>query len=353
MCRMVRWPNHEGTFAIKPGDPAASQVWKRITSDDPDEVMPPPASHKQLTAEEKATIRRWIEQGAPYQKHWAFEPPTQGHEPTVRRHDLASQCRRSLYSRAARSGRPESAARSRSGNAYPPRRPSRLPACRRRLRKSTTSWPTRRPTRMRKWSTATLRRRVTARRWPGTGSTWPVMPTRTACTWTTSGQMWAYRDWVIKAFNDNLPFDDFTVWQLAGDLLPNPTPEQLTATGFNRCNVTTSEGGAIAEEFLYRYAVERASTTIQTWMGLTGGCAVCHDHKYDPLTNNEFYSLLCLLQQRGRSRHGQEHQQYRSVLQASQAGPARSARCCGETRGPRPSTARRRGRRCRVPGAGR
>lgn len=274
--------NRDGQRApIAPGDLMSSEAWTRITSDDPDLVMPPKESNRQLTDAEKELIKRWIEQGAEYENHWSFEPIA----PKATELDIDQL----LDKEIALAGL----------TANPPADPITLA---RRAAFTLTGLPpsVEQVDRLVKNPSHDEYAKLVDEllNSPHYGEEMAKHWLDVARYGDTHGlhldnerTMWAYRDWVIQAFNRNLPYDQFTIEQLAGDLLPNPTQDQLVATGFNRCNVTTSEGGAINEEFLYRYAVDRTSTTVQAWLGLTGGCAVCHDHKYDPLTTKEFYSL--------------------------------------------------------------
>jgi hypothetical protein len=270
----------DGASAIVPGKPDESKIWQRITATDPDDVMPPAESHKKLDASQKEIVREWIEQGAVYQKHWAFEAPM---KPAAEGIDH-------FVGEALTS----------SGLEFSPE--ADRPTLIRRVSMALTGLP---PTIAEVDAFITDARSDAYERIVDGYLTSPHYGEEMARHWLdvarygdTHGmhldnerQTWAYRDWVVGAFNRNLPFDQFTIEQLAGDLLPNPTQDQLIATGFNRCNVTTGEGGSINEEFIFRYAVDRASTTAQAWLGLTAGCAVCHDHKYDPITAKDFYSL--------------------------------------------------------------
>ncbi len=276
-----------GYAAIVPGDPAKSEAWQRILSDDKDEVMPPSDFHKALTPEEKETIRRWIEQGAEYQQHWSFVVPEKPMVPSVSgvEHPIDAFLRNRLEKEGLE----------------PAGEASKETLIRRVTLDLTGLPPT--PAEVEAFLADTspdaygklvdgLLGRATygehmARHW--------LDLARYADTHglhlDNERSMWPYRDWVVRAFNANLPFDDFTRWQLAGDLLPEPTREQLIASGFNRCNVTTSEGGSINEEWVYRYAVDRTTTAVEVWMGLTAGCAVCHDHKFDPISAKDYYSM--------------------------------------------------------------
>ena len=281
-------PREEG-IAIVAGDREKSLVWSRIHSSDPEQVMPPPNAARQLTAEEKELIGAWIRDGAKYEKHWAFEP--------IRRETTSEQkeSNQVAIDRWVTKGITE---RGLQANASADSR-----TLVRRLAFTLTGLP---PTVEEVEQFASQPTEKNYERLVDHYMASPHYGEEMARHWLDVARygdthglhldndrlIWPYRDWVVDAFNQNMPFSQFTVEQLAGDLLPNPTQSNLIATGFNRCNVTTAEGGAIAEEFLFRYAVDRTSTTLQTWLGLTGGCAVCHDHKYDPLTTREFYSMF-------------------------------------------------------------
>ncbi len=275
--------NEDGAAAIVPGNPEASLIWQRIISADKDDVMPPPESHKDLKPEEKELIRKWIVQGASYQKHWAFEAPLKPAAPDGGIDGFLTaglQAHPSLQA-TAEAGRETLIRRVAFTLTGLPPSLSELDAY------INDDGPEAYATMVDRYLASPHYGEEMARHWLDVARYSDTHGMHLD----NERAMWAYRDWVVRSFNRNQPFDRFTIEQLAGDLIPDATQDQLIATGFNRCNVTTGEGGAIAEEYLFRYAVDRASTTAQTWLGLTAGCAVCHDHKYDPVTQKEFYQL--------------------------------------------------------------
>jgi hypothetical protein len=282
-----------GQQIIKPGDLAGSELWRRVNSKDPRIVMPPPDSNKRLKPQEIAVLGRWIEQGAAYQKHWALVPPVRPTIPAVKhgkwpRNDI------DRFILATLEGRKLKPAADAAKETLIRRVTLDLTGLPPNLEEVAAFVSDQAPDAYERL----VNRLLASPRYGEHMARYWLDVVRYGDTHglhlDNERSMWPYRDWVVQAFNENLPFDQFTIWQLAGDLLPNPTREQLVASGFNRCNVSTSEGGAIDEEFQVRYAVDRVETTSAAWMGLTMGCAVCHDHKLDPIRQKEFYEMFSI-----------------------------------------------------------
>lgn len=276
--------------ALAPGDTEGSELLHRIASSDPDEVMPPPRTTKKLTSVQKETLARWIKQGAKYQPHWSLIPPKRPTLPSVKDSSwVRNPIDQWILARLESIGLKPAAEADRRTLA-------------RRLSLDLTGLPPE-PALVDRFVNDTapdayelyVDQLLRSPRWGEHRARYWLDLARYADTngyhFDNYRENWAYRDWVIDAFNRNLPFDQFTLEQLAGDLLPNPTLAQKVASGFNRCNMTTNEGGVIPDEYQVLYTRDRTETTSQVWMGLTVGCAVCHDHKFDPISQKEFYAL--------------------------------------------------------------
>lgn len=276
--------------AIVPGNVEKSLVWQRINHRSPALRMPPVAAHKVLTGEQKQILKRWIEEGAKYQAHWSFSKPARPPLPAVRNEAWARNAiDRFVLARlesvglapAPEAGRRTLIRRVALDLTGLPPKPEEVeafvndpaPDAYERMVARFLDSPHYGEHRARYW--------LDAARYADTHGI-HIDNYR---------EMWPWRDWVIQAFNRNMPFDQFTVEQLAGDLLPNRTLEQQIASGFHRNAPTTNEAGAIEDEFAAIYAKDRADTTAAVWLGLTVGCATCHDHKFDPITQRDFYAL--------------------------------------------------------------
>ncbi len=283
--------DHHGMRAIVPGDPSKSQAVFRMSSADPDVQMPPKGSGiKPLSAAEIATIKTWIQEGAEYRAHWAFIAPKMPTVPKVRNADWAkSEIDRFVLSRLEEEGiKPEPEADKRT-----------------LIRRATLTLTGLPPTPQE--VAAFLRdkepdsyerlvdRLLASPRYGENQARYWLDAVRYADTHglhiDNERSIYPYRDWVVREYNQDLPYDKFVLWQLAGDLLPNPSLEQKIATGYVRLNPTTNEGGAIEAEFLAKNTFDRVDTTATVFLGVTLQCAKCHDHKYDPFTQKDYYSM--------------------------------------------------------------
>jgi len=283
-----------GKHPIVPGKPEASELARRIATDNEDDVMPPPEAKHPLTAPQKETLKRWIAAGAEYRPHWAFVPPTQAPLPKVKKsHWPRNEIDYFILARLEQAGLEPSA-------------PADKYTLVRRVYLDLIGLPPtpaqadafvndRSPRAYEKLVDDLLAS-------PHYGERWARRWLDLARYADTNGyekdrkrSIWPYRDWVINALNADLPFDQFTVEQLAGDMLPNATLPERIATGFHRNTMLNEEGGIDPQEYRFYAMVDRANTTATTWLGLTMGCAQCHTHKFDPILHQEYYQFQAFL----------------------------------------------------------
>ena len=283
--------NKEGDRAVVPGKPDESDLVFRVESDDPELQMPPKKFGKPLTADQIAVLRRWVEQGASWSTHWSFEAPKRPALPAVKDTRWpVNEIDRFLLARIEAEGlTPESEA-------------GKTALIRRVTLDLTGLPPTLREVddflkdRSESAYETVVDRLLESPRYGEHMARYWLDAARYGDTHglhlDNYREMWPYRDWVIRAFNDNKPFDRFVVEQIAGDLLPNATLDQVVATGFNRCHISTGEGGSIEEEVYVRNVVDQVDTNGTVFLGLSTGCARCHDHKYDPIRMKDYYQLF-------------------------------------------------------------
>jgi hypothetical protein len=260
--------------AFVPGDPAMSDLVERIFSTDKDDMMPPPKSHRVLTVAQKETLKRWIAEGANYAPHWAFVAPSRPEPPAVKAEDwVKNPIDRFVLAKLETERLPP---KPEEVDAFVA---DTAPDAYSRLVERMLASPHYGERMALPWFDAA--RYADSNGFQQDGDTF----------------QWMWRDWVVKALNADMPFDQFSIEQLAGDLLPKATQEQKIATAFNRNHLLNGEGGAIPEEQRFVNLFDRVDTTSTTWLGLTMACAQCHDHKYDPITQRDYYGMLALFNQ--------------------------------------------------------
>ncbi len=280
--------DRKGDFVILPGKPEQSELIKRLESKDPEEVMPPPKQHKTIPAAQVALLKEWIKQGAPWGRHWSYEPVVR---PSVPQNGETNPVDAFLAERQKKEGLTWSAeapqailirriALDITGLPPTPEETAKLAAAQ---HEDIVAYFLAKPAYGEHWA----RQWLDLARYADSAG-YPSDPGRI---------IWAYRDWVIKALNKNEPFDQFVIDQMAGDLLPAPTEDQIIATAFHRNTMTQNEGGTSDEEFRVAAVIDRVNTTYAVFMGTTMACAQCHTHKYDPITNAEYFQSFAFLNQ--------------------------------------------------------